>query len=88
MKVTDLIAQLQKLPDDYDIKIPAHLDFAVPDVLLQSKIEELDVNYIVLPITEIETVTEDKYAYLLFDIEEYIKYDYIQQQQAKMQKGH
>lgn len=84
MTVKDLITELQKYPEGYDVKIPAHLDIVTPDELIT---DNFDVNYIVLPITEIENNIDDKYIYLLFDIEAYAKYEYYQQHQQINKEG-
>ena len=87
MTVKDLIKELQKYPEDYEVKIPAHLDVVAPDDIPLNDIDEVNVNYIVLPIIEINENINDKYIYLLFDIEEYAKYDFYKNYQQK-QKGH
>ena len=67
MKIKDAIKQLQSLPQDFILKIPAKTVYeALPDFETTNK---LMVNQLSLPVTDITTNIKDKCVHLQFDNE-------------------
>jgi hypothetical protein len=82
--VKELIKQLQQYPEDYVVKIPTNLSYKLPTDLA----EEIGVEYLVFPVSHIETCPEENYIYILFDLLDFIKYDLyknnVNQQKAEV----